>query len=316
MESIYSMMNTLEEETSLASQSTTTVLPERGSHQYAKRYNLKDVIETSHSSTKDVDMSVRIMDLKYNTQFYDWIKDPECVDHIAYHVKRVIVGQDPSAISLGLKWMIAEWPVSSIASLLIKIFYENGLNNKQFTSVVSDLCNGTEWSQVIDLIATLIIGEDASMTAKFIYAVTQTWQPATIMDLVMAVGARSRWKNEYMESFIVNYASLNPAIPVADRVARVQDLQQKFAERASVLERLPHEKSHVAIPGHRIFSRRLLEAVVVEDSRWEASALQNKRLSRDVGSMPTTMIDIPSESGHSSPLSLASSPMKSPIYHS
>lgn len=320
MESVYSMLNSLEEE-NLATTPTNEampmppLIPQPGTVEYVKRHHMKDITETTHITTRDVDFSVRIMDLKYNTSFYEWIRNADNVDFIAHHLKRIVMDHPTEKVSLGLRWLISDWSVSAIASLLIKIYYEHGLNDQRFTSVVSDLCNGTPWIQVIDLLATLIIGEDPSMTAKFIYAVTDTWQPATIVDLMLAVSGRSRWKNEFMESFIAHYASLNTRMPLHERVARVTDIQRKFTERASGLERLPHEKSHVAIPGHRVFARLVFETVVLEDSRVASGRVGTKQ-PVTVSSVPVSLqVQIPSHSDASSPVSSLTSPVKSPNYH-
>ncbi len=112
---------------------------------------VQDVSEQILDSVESVDLAMRLMDQRHHTQFYAWIKDEQNVDYIAFYCKRIVKDYDIPAVARGFQWMFQEWSVNAIAGLLIKIFYENGLDDERFAGLVCALCAERSWQETIDL---------------------------------------------------------------------------------------------------------------------------------------------------------------------
>jgi hypothetical protein len=153
-----------------------------------------------------------VMDSKFNTQFYSWIRNENNVDYISFYLRRVIVDfeqHDFLAIQRAIKWLVDGWSVPRIAELLIKLFYHWGIQNEKFAKLVSEITKS--WPIVphtVDLVVTLVIGERSSKTAKFTRYFTQDWEPSAIVDLVSRVGTRLGWTERYFKHFIIQYLNL------------------------------------------------------------------------------------------------------------
>lgn len=233
---------------------------------FDKRSFLKDVGEIELKRDESIDLSIRIMDMKYNTTFYEWIKNPENIDYTAHHMKRIVKDYNTQIIGRGFRWLFKDWYISSIASLLIKIYYEQGLENESFTQVVNELCRERSWAKVVDLLATLIIGEDACITATFLNQVTQEWNVTVVIDLIQAISARSRWQNNFMEEFIVHFASTRNSMAEFEQKRLVKQIRKKFEDRRYAMDIIPSSVKHISIASHRVFSKQILESMLLNQN--------------------------------------------------
>ncbi|KAI3643096.1 hypothetical protein MP228_012651 [Amoeboaphelidium protococcarum] len=204
---------------------------------FNKQNHLGDVHEIILTDANSVDMSVKIMDLRYKTSFYGWIKSEDNVDYIGNYLKPLVyeyAEQEDGAksISRALTWLMDGWNINGVASLLIKLFYEKGLNQEIFTSVMSLYLLGKEWSAIIDIVATLLIGEQAGVVSLFIHNLTREWYVEEVKELIMCIAVKSRWTEEFVSQFLLSLCELR----CGDDKMKMAAIMEKAQDRRVALK--------------------------------------------------------------------------------
>jgi hypothetical protein len=234
-----------------------------------KRRYLADVGEQVIDGVEAVDAAMRLMDVRYKTSFLPWIHDEENVDAIAHHLKRFIHDMDAEVISRGLKWLLAGWSTHASTTLLIKLFYEQGLTTVKFAELVRLLLQGLPWAKTVETMSTLLIGEDANMAARFVSLVTAEWPEHDTVELIQALAVHGRWPAQFTQAFIEHYASNDDALSFGERVQATQNVQRMFAERASSRLSMSNQgsveaESMTMVQPHHQFVQVLLQHLVHE----------------------------------------------------
>lgn len=228
---------------------------------------LNEVSEQDMQTVQDVEIAMQMMDSRYQTAFYPWIRSESNVDTISQHLRRFISELDAPAIARGLQWLFEKWSMNGVTTLFIKLFYEHGLSSPLFTDTVRLLCQQWSWDRSVDLIGTLLIGEDAPMTARFIQAVTRDWPADQVVDLVHTISKTSRWTPAFHEEFLAHFAAVDPRWETksADRILALQRVQKTFAERAQALDWMPADKRTLFYGhSHRQFCQTVLFQLLQE----------------------------------------------------
>lgn len=223
---------------------------------------LTDIQEQQLTSPNSVDLAVRLMDSRYHTQFYNWIKDEKHCDFIAFHLKKLIVDYDSEQISRAIKWLLEGWTINAQAAVLIKIFYEKGLDYPLFCGIVRDLLNTSskkgDSAIAEELLATLVIGEDATITARFLAQVLQESSVTEKTRIIQNIADRSRWptkfSNQFLAYFIGMHVSTNEVTIPVDKIERVkkqleQSHQLSFGTRMKIMFRefVPTSPSQIQV---------------------------------------------------------------------
>ena len=245
--------------------------------------------EQEITNEASVDLAMRIMDQRHRTQFYGWIRDEKNVDAIAHHLNRLVPDMNAIETSRGLRWLFEHWSMNAVSTLLIKLFYEQGLGSEHFAALVHHLCLGRAWPYVLDLISTLLIGEDAQMTAKFLSQVTKEWSDEMVLDLVYHLSTHSRWTMEFQEAFVEHFAGMQPKLSDAERIEMMDMVRKMFKDRATAMENMPQDKSSKFYGlSHRQFSKSVLERVLTERHRLKANCNQMKTAASEVKDTTTS----------------------------
>jgi hypothetical protein len=204
---------------------------------------IHDASEIVMDCDSAVDLTMKAMDARYKTNFYAWIKNESFVDDVAPYCKRIVADYDEMTIARGFRWLFAEWSTNAIAGLLIKIFYENGMTHPKFSRLVDELISTRSWDQSIDLVyvsivflliarATLIIGEDADVTATFMRTLTASWVPQRGAELLQAVALRSRWQSAFLQRVLLRIITLDEQSTPQMRLMLVQECVKHFESLA------------------------------------------------------------------------------------
>lgn len=227
---------------------------------------LLDVSEQElDSTTASVDVGMRLMDARYRTHFYEWVRDEKNVDATAHHLKRLVMDQDTPAVARGFRWLAEGWSMNSLSTLLIKLFYEQGLSHPRFAQLIHLLCDDAQNDQgfVVDLISTLLIGEDASMAARFLNQVASSWEDQRVVEVVHQLSLSARWTASFYEEFMNEFICHDSSMSEAEKVRSVQSVQVLFQDRVLALEKMPQDKySRFYGLSHRQFARQVMQQLV------------------------------------------------------
>jgi hypothetical protein len=258
-------------------------------------------------SDESVEVAMRLMDIKHKTSFYNWVRNEEHLEITSLNLKRIVREYDSQTVSRGLRWLFDGWSMNGIASLLIKVYYERGLDNSAFTDVISELNVGRTMDQQTDLIATLVIGEDALVTARFVWLVAgKRLGDDQMCELVELLATKSQWTTQFIESFLVRLANIvqgSSASSVAD--SRVQQAFEEF--HAAQPSNETQGKQQINLHLHREYSRRVLrELVLARKSAVTTSILINGDEPEASVVPALRRLAVESCSQMSSPLSIAS----------
>ncbi|ORX98696.1 hypothetical protein K493DRAFT_336046 [Basidiobolus meristosporus CBS 931.73] len=164
-----------------------------------------------HTDIAEVEKTMRDMDSRYNTQFYSWIRNEQNLDYIAYYLQRLINELSDSyseSIPSAIRWLVNGWPIQQIAELLIKLFYHWGVGHTKFASLVSEVTKDWPILNIVQLTTTLVIGERANKTARFVKFLTNHWEPKAIVEVFKHLCLRLRWSERYMKHFLIQYLTL------------------------------------------------------------------------------------------------------------
>lgn len=283
---------------------------------FPKQTYLLDCSEQDLSDVKSVDLAISLMDKQHKTSFYEWIRNENNSDYIAIHLKRVIGDYSMVQQVRALNWLFfhgtpaQQWEFRSVATLLIKLFYEKGLDQPEFGQLIGELLVGKEWKFIEGLVVALIIGEDEKIVSKFLYHVTRTWDPETATDLVMAVAARSHWKSEYLQNVIVYFSGTSAsddikALEGESAKARMLAIQKKFMTRTeSMITMKPEEFASKYQVTFKHFARETLLNILQENYNMPKRSRRMEK--KSTGTSPSR---IKLDSTAISPLSLLSSPV-------
>ena len=170
-----------------------------------------DINEQEMLSDKDCDLAIRLMDQRYSTRFHAWIKNEKNIDHIVQHLKPMIAEFNMDSTARAYRWMFEGWSVNSMANLLIKMYYEKGLGDLVFSELVSLILHDRESQMQVDLLATLMIGEEANVNATFLFNLMTSMKSSEVEKHVMLVdlvGKRSRWTPVYYQDVLKCMSSL------------------------------------------------------------------------------------------------------------
>lgn len=241
-------------------------------------------------SRDSVEVAMRLMDQRNKTSFFQWVRNEEHLDIIAMNLKRIVRDYEPAIVSRGMHWLIEGWTMNGIASLLIKIYYERGLDNSMFAETVAELCAQQTMSQTTDLISTLIIGEDAQVAAKFIGMVSGLSSNANysqpireklqlkhgkefVVDLVDSVARKSQWSAEFLELFLGKLATITAEstelLPegshekLMERQIRLQAVKRAFQRYHA--ERKQEQQLKVSKETTLTFSNGALQANTIDE---------------------------------------------------
>ncbi|ORX94784.1 hypothetical protein K493DRAFT_315341 [Basidiobolus meristosporus CBS 931.73] len=209
----------------------------------------------------DVGETIRAMDQQYGTQFEIWIRNEANIDCVVFYLRKFIVEFEDSnsgAITRAIRWIVQEWSVQKSAELLIKLFYHWGVGHPKFVSLVSELSHDWRMPLVVDLVATLVVGESSSNTAGFIQHFTSAWEPFMVIQLCRNIATRLRWNDRYCLQFLLRYATLTYPEGPTQRVVLSQ-IRNQFETRSCMLH-------HGYKTGPVDFTMTMLE-VMVRDSK-------------------------------------------------
>ncbi|KAK9708096.1 hypothetical protein K7432_009829 [Basidiobolus ranarum] len=265
-----------------------------------------DISKTSSSpidlqnpdSEVDVGRTIRAMDEQYGTQFETWIRNENNIDCVVFYLRKFILefeDTNPSAISRAVKWIVEGWSVHKSAELLIKLLYHWGIGHAKFVSLVSELSQNWRMPLVVDLVATLVIGETSSNASSFIHHFTQTWEPFMIIQLCRNVATRLRWNDRYCHQFLLRYASLTyPEGPTQREM--LNQIQQQFETRSRMLHHFynPSKVSSSCLPLSPVdFTMSVLEVMVRDHKVYLSNHLKSATLSGCKVHHPNNRIESP-----------------------
>ncbi|KAK9764958.1 hypothetical protein K7432_007086 [Basidiobolus ranarum] len=222
-----------------------------------------------HTNITEVERTMKDMDSKYNTQFYSWIRNERNVDYIAYYLQRLIVdvSDTPSqSIPSVIRWLVNGWSIQHTAELLIKLFYHWGIGHLGFASMVTEVTQDWSSSNVLDLVITLVIGERASKTAKFVKHLTNNWEPRAIMNTVRQLSLRLKWSERYFKHFLLQYFMMCEEEHAHQRMT-VSKLRSCFESRQNTLNHwctIDTENSYQTLLSLIEFSMEIFETIVWE----------------------------------------------------
>eukprot|EP00123_Amoebidium_parasiticum_P009069 comp19213_c0_seq1/m.21961 comp19213_c0_seq1/g.21961 ORF comp19213_c0_seq1/g.21961 comp19213_c0_seq1/m.21961 type:complete len:301 (-) comp19213_c0_seq1:473-1375(-) len=171
----------------------------------------------------DVDHTMRSMDTRYGTHFYEWIRDEQNVDCAAMHLRRVAKDYDISRISHGVRWVVAEWRISSIAKLL-RVLCEDWAVAQMgtLTSMVSN-----DWP-LAPFTSRLVhcMARDMPIDAavEYVLWLTEGWSVDSSIELVAELKNMGTWTPEVYDAFVLRYVW-------AIRKSRVLDPSEQAALR-------------------------------------------------------------------------------------
>jgi hypothetical protein len=284
---------TAEEIMPLLANPNTNNAPDR-SLSYKRNY-VNDVHEQSMDCVEAVDVAMRLMDSRYGTAFYPWIRDETNVDTISQHFRRFIYEMPTGTVALSLRWLFERWSVNGITTLLIKLYYERGLTASPFPELVSQLCVGRTWQKTVDLIGTLLIGEEAPSTALFLAKVTQDWEVSVTVELVHEIAETSKWTSTFHEEVLLHFSIVPSSetedpLPYADRITRMQEVKKMFADRASAMQYMPTDKSSLYFGHtHRKFAQKVLTQLLQEQQQ-QRRLLQSRAAIKQRQTAPSTSL--------------------------
>lgn len=224
-------------------------------------------------SDESVEVAMRLMDIRHKTSFYNWVRNEEHLEITSLNLKRIVRDHDPQTVSRGLRWLFEGWSMNGIASLLIKVYYERGLDNPSFTRVISELNSGRTIEQQTDLIATLVIGEDSLITARFFWMVVNGGGDSgdrlllmvgatreRICQMVDLLAVKSQWTAQFMEAFLVRFDSVVRGETDQQQSAAIKRAFEEFhAGQQSITVSNDVTDSHL----HRKFAQRVLREFVL-----------------------------------------------------
>ncbi|KAK9761203.1 hypothetical protein K7432_014061 [Basidiobolus ranarum] len=185
----------------------------------------------------DVGKAIHAMDQQYGTQFETWIRNESNTDCVVFYLRKFIIefeDNNPSAIARAVKWIVQGWSVQKLVELLIKLFYHWGVGHPKFVSLVSELSQDWRMPLVVDLVATLVVGENSCNTASFIQLFTQSWEPFMVIQLCRNIATRLRWNDRYCHQFLLRYATLTYPEGPTQRVV-LNQIHNQFETRNNML---------------------------------------------------------------------------------
>jgi len=143
------------------------------------------------------------MDKVYGTTFYNWIKDSGNVETISQRIRKIMLeGYDLNSVAIGISWMTSEWPIGVVAEFLIKTFYSQGLDDLRLAQIVDCITRSRSCANDKNrLILTLMVGESAEVSARFISQLTQNWTSLEFENFVSHVGSSLSWTGEFYAEF-------------------------------------------------------------------------------------------------------------------
>lgn len=199
-------------------------------HLNSKESIIDEAEEICVTSEFDIEMSLKLMDKRYNSEFYNWIKNEESLDNMPI-LKNIIFEYEPQQIATCLNFIFQEWNIDQISRSLIELFYKS-IDNQLLMNVVRCMCNKKSVDEIVELLASLVIGESAEYSARFVKTVIQEKDDFTIFQIIYNLRVRGNWVDTYFESFIINYVIHN--MSTLDKIAKRFELQQKFNVNTSV----------------------------------------------------------------------------------
>ncbi|KAK9764358.1 hypothetical protein K7432_008202 [Basidiobolus ranarum] len=206
------------------------------------------------------------MDSKYNTQFYSWIRNKRNIDYIAYYLQRLIgeiSDTHSESIPSAIRWLVNGWPVQQIAELLIKLFYHWGIGHTKFASLVSEVTKDWSIPNVVDLVVTLVIGERASKTARFVKFLTNNWEPRAVIEVFKHLSLRLRWRERYLKHFLVQYLILCEEEHPHQRIT-IHQVRSRFESKKNRWCATNIENAHTMFVPAVEFSIEIFETIVWE----------------------------------------------------
>lgn len=173
----------------------------------------------------DVERNLRLMDQHNEANFTDWIRNERNLSLSLPHIKRVMFDYGVDRIINGLRWLICEWRLASIATtmkyLLIDDIWVPKLNPTEFDYVhflcVAGNCytiSKTEFRNRIRIIMALIDGWNFEHVRELFHFIctascSSTSQSAFLLQALLlafpetSIHAR-RLKRQLIESFLFN----------------------------------------------------------------------------------------------------------------
>lgn len=163
--------------------------------------------------TEFVELAILTMDDTHGTDFHGWVRDEDMVPGICECLGPLIAEYEdgpPHVISRWVTWITQEWRASSVAELLIKLFYHWGIDQQRFADLTRHVIqNRPLASFTSELVANLVVGERARHAAAFVRRLTEPWPSSNdVTELVGEVCRRLKWEPRYFRRFVVHFAKL------------------------------------------------------------------------------------------------------------
>ncbi|KAI8927633.1 hypothetical protein BC831DRAFT_394553, partial [Entophlyctis helioformis] len=202
------------------------------------------------ASADDVDLAMRTMDKTHGTSFTAWIKSEQNIPYICAFKKDVIVDNlvcRPQQAIHALQWMTADWSTTSVAELVLKLFYDRHIDSPDFARIIAGIRDDWSLEKTADLVNVLLIGESAVSAAAFLVHLTDQsgicshettvdiavhrWANDDRISLVRSVARSLRWKDAFLQTFLLEYATFSLA-DLDRRHALSRVVYQEFENRS------------------------------------------------------------------------------------
>lgn len=179
-----------------------------GRNQVSKISIIKDVGEIEITTDDSVSLALVCMDSRYKTNFREFIIDPRNMDLTVVHLRPLLPEYLTPCVGRALRAITKGWNILAVASLLIKLYYKEGMmGNPRFSNIANELCVGRSEEDNLELISTLIIGENAENTAIFIKRLTNSWNGTNVITLIHQISENSQWSTQFYECFLLSFAA-------------------------------------------------------------------------------------------------------------
>jgi len=90
-----------------------------------KKHTNSGTCEEVRSYWRNVEENLRTMDRRNDASFTDWIKTEDNLTLSLPHLKRVMFDYSPDKIVNGLRWLVLEWRLASIAAAIKYLFIDD-----------------------------------------------------------------------------------------------------------------------------------------------------------------------------------------------
>jgi hypothetical protein len=140
-----------------------------------------------------------------------------------------------------MKWMSRQWSAPSVAEVVLKLFYKQGISSPKFVQALYFLVQDWPTDRQIDVISVLIIGEKEECIAQFISG----WMNCGSLDraglvkliegtciLISGLAKCLRWSSEFSKMFLFELVDSVVADSVVQRTLSMMVLEEMESKEA------------------------------------------------------------------------------------